>query len=82
MSIARIFCILRISVTNDGGWPSPCRFGSSEEETSYLLRMGGGDAMYVTLEELNSYSLVFISVFGLAIQIGLAVIVISQLKKK
>ena len=38
--------------------------------------------MYVTLEELNSYSLVFISVFGLAIQIVLAVIVISQLKKK
>ena len=44
--------------------------------------MGGGDAMYVTLEELNSYSLVFISIFGLAIQIVLAVIVISQLKKK
>ena len=44
--------------------------------------MGGGDAMYVTLEELNSYSLVFIGVFGLAIQIVLAVIVISQLKKK
>ena len=82
MSIGRIFCILNSGVTNDGGWPSPCRFGSSEEETSYLLRMGGGDAMYVTYEGLFAYSSILVAVFGLAIQIILAVIAIDQLKKK
>ena len=38
--------------------------------------------MYVTYEGLFAYSSILVAVFGLAIQIILAVIAIDQLKKK